>query len=475
MSEFDKNSSVSVPQSLFSKREVQDDALITECKAVLDNWSAKIPFCKIKKFSAETEFVSATEFAAFKTTVTTQIEKRWLEDHEVPYRDQPLPSKFLPKSEIDPWQEPFQLSADFASHQQSRDLTESRRVYDCSRCNASGQVTCDTCDGKRKVTCGSCDGHRFEKCSILHCGGSGQIRQTEDKNIRCQSCFGRKTTGRGSSKRRCSRCGGRGTETIQRVYYIRCDECEGKGEVRCSTCHSIGKVTCSTCGGSVVTCPICKGACRMMSYVSAEQTEEPVKGEHQYVPTELPHFKNIDSPVSKLGGKSAFFQDERSRITKLGFFDQQAAPILSAEVESCRESHQGHVIRQQISVERCSIVEYRYQFARSDFSIFVNPSQRLVEDISGPIQTAIELAQKAKNKVRAGVWGIFLGSLGIHKFVLGYTDAGFIMLGVSVIMITYDVTVLPMGLIGLIEGIIYLTKSDEDFVKTYVINKKKWF
>jgi len=32
-----------------------------------------------------------------------------------------------------------------------------------------------------------------------------------------------------------------------------------------------------------------------------------------------------------------------------------------------------------------------------------------------------------------------------------------------------------MGIIGLIEGIIYLTKSDEDFVKTYVENKKGWF
>lgn len=79
----------------------------------------------------------------------------------------------------------------------------------------------------------------------------------------------------------------------------------------------------------------------------------------------------------------------------------------------------------------------------------------------------------ASNKVSAGVWGIILGSLGIHKFVLGYTTAGFIMLGVSVI--TCGAGALLMGLIGLIEGIIYLTKSDEDFVKIYVINKKEWF
>lgn len=31
------------------------------------------------------------------------------------------------------------------------------------------------------------------------------------------------------------------------------------------------------------------------------------------------------------------------------------------------------------------------------------------------------------------------------------------------------------GVMGLIEGIIYLTKSDEEFVQTYIVNKKPWF
>jgi alpha-acetolactate decarboxylase len=31
------------------------------------------------------------------------------------------------------------------------------------------------------------------------------------------------------------------------------------------------------------------------------------------------------------------------------------------------------------------------------------------------------------------------------------------------------------GLIGLIEGIIYLTKSDQEFDQTYVFGKKEWF
>lgn len=34
---------------------------------------------------------------------------------------------------------------------------------------------------------------------------------------------------------------------------------------------------------------------------------------------------------------------------------------------------------------------------------------------------------------------------------------------------------IAMGLIGLIEGILYLTKPDAEFVRTYVDNKREWF
>ena len=78
-------------------------------------------------------------------------------------------------------------------------------------------------------------------------------------------------------------------------------------------------------------------------------------------------------------------------------------------------------------------------------------------------------AAGAKSKVVAGLLGIFLGGLGIHKFYLGYTKEGVIQLIVSV------VTCGVGSLIGLIEGIIYLTKSDEEFVATYVTGKKGWF
>ena len=85
-------------------------------------------------------------------------------------------------------------------------------------------------------------------------------------------------------------------------------------------------------------------------------------------------------------------------------------------------------------------------------------------------QVPPEVAQK---KLVAGILGILLGSLGIHKFILGYTTEGLIMLLVSVLTCGFAATV--MWIIGLIEGIIYLTMPDEQFYETYIVNKKGWF
>ncbi|MDW8851678.1 TM2 domain-containing protein [Flavobacterium sp. MMLR14_040] len=70
-------------------------------------------------------------------------------------------------------------------------------------------------------------------------------------------------------------------------------------------------------------------------------------------------------------------------------------------------------------------------------------------------------------KIVSGIFAILLGSLGIHKFYLGYITEGVIQLILGLVGIG--------GLIGLIEGIIYLTKTDEDFYQTYQVDKKGWF
>lgn len=76
-------------------------------------------------------------------------------------------------------------------------------------------------------------------------------------------------------------------------------------------------------------------------------------------------------------------------------------------------------------------------------------------------------------RIAAGVCGILLGYLGVHKFVLGYTAEGLIMLLVTIF--TCGLGAIPIGIIGLIEGIIYLTKSPADFERVYVRGKRGWF
>lgn len=76
-------------------------------------------------------------------------------------------------------------------------------------------------------------------------------------------------------------------------------------------------------------------------------------------------------------------------------------------------------------------------------------------------------AKQESKKVVAGILAILLGWLGVHKFYLGYTTPGIIQILLSCVGVG--------GIIGLIEGIIYLTKSDEEFIQTYQVGEKHWF
>jgi TM2 domain-containing membrane protein YozV len=93
-----------------------------------------------------------------------------------------------------------------------------------------------------------------------------------------------------------------------------------------------------------------------------------------------------------------------------------------------------------------------------------------------------DLVNSQENKkVLAGLMGIFLGGFGIHKFVLGYTQEGIILLAIT--LISFPLMCIVIGaftiyvpfIIGLIEGIIYLTKSDQEFYEIYQVGRKPWF
>jgi len=69
-------------------------------------------------------------------------------------------------------------------------------------------------------------------------------------------------------------------------------------------------------------------------------------------------------------------------------------------------------------------------------------------------------------RIMCGVLAIVIGWTGIHRFMLGDTMGGIIRIVLCGGL---------FGLIGLIEGIIYLTKTDEEFIQTYQVGKKAWF
>lgn len=80
------------------------------------------------------------------------------------------------------------------------------------------------------------------------------------------------------------------------------------------------------------------------------------------------------------------------------------------------------------------------------------------------------MSEQAQNqKVLCGILGILLGGLGVHRFILGDVPGGLIRIGITVITCGLG------AVVGLIEGIIYLTKSDEEFHRLYVVEKKGWF
>ena len=79
----------------------------------------------------------------------------------------------------------------------------------------------------------------------------------------------------------------------------------------------------------------------------------------------------------------------------------------------------------------------------------------------------------SNKKLAAGLTGIFLGAFGVHKFILGYTTPAVIMLAVS--LLTCGVGYFVFQVIGIIEGVIYLTKSTAEFETEYLDGQKDWF
>lgn len=83
--------------------------------------------------------------------------------------------------------------------------------------------------------------------------------------------------------------------------------------------------------------------------------------------------------------------------------------------------------------------------------------------------------RQRSDQIVAGVLALILGSLGVHKFYLGFNTAGIIML---VVWLFGWILILPpfvIMVISIVEGLKYLLCSDEDFYEIYVLGRREWF
>mgnify|MGYP000625085707 CR=1 FL=1 len=104
------------------------------------------------------------------------------------------------------------------------------------------------------------------------------------------------------------------------------------------------------------------------------------------------------------------------------------------------------------------------QKAKETAKEFANEAKETAQEFTSGLSDVTE-----NKKILVGVLALILGSLGVHKFILGYTKEGIIQLIASIVTCGWA------GIIPFIEGIIYLTKSDADFYNTYQVGKKTWF
>ncbi len=166
--------------------------------------------------------------------------------------------------------------------------------------------------------------------------------------------------------------------------------------------------------------------------------------------------------ASELGGKASEKFDEAKEATKE--FAEDAKEKASEKFDHAKEATKEFA-----------------EDTKEAASDFAEEAKKTANEFTENAKEAFGGADGDNKKLLAGILAILLGSLGVHKFILGYQKEGFILLGASIVgyatlcFVIGSFILMATGIIGLIEGIIYLTKSDEEFYNTYQVGQKPWF
>ena len=94
---------------------------------------------------------------------------------------------------------------------------------------------------------------------------------------------------------------------------------------------------------------------------------------------------------------------------------------------------------------------------------------------AAPSKRTAGIGSSHKDKWVAAILAFCLGTIGIHKFYLGYKTEGIIMIVVSVVGgLCFGVGLLVMAVISIIEAVRYVILTQEEFESTYVYADKAW-
>ena len=125
----------------------------------------------------------------------------------------------------------------------------------------------------------------------------------------------------------------------------------------------------------------------------------------------------------------------------------------------------------------------RYLFAQNAWKSHVPPQNGQRVDFTPAGERAEEVYYMERQflvtsskRIPAVFFSLLLGTLGIHKFYLGYPQAGIIMLLCTIPgILLFGIPTFIVATIALMEGIIYACKSDEAFERIYVLGRRPWF
>ena len=215
--------------------------------------------------------------------------------------------------------------------------------------------------------------------------------------------------------------------------------------------------------GVEITC----GQCGQRIKVSKPPPSAPVAPKPQQprpVAEPVKVVKNLPEPVSK----PSHHEEEKSRHEK---YCHECGAIIRAKASICPAC----------GVDQTDIDERRKKYCHECGELIrgkavVCPKCGVEQNTPEKDADTASDTDGGSNRIAAGVLGILLGCLGIHKFILGYSGAGIIMLLVSLLgSCAFGAGPIIMGTIGIVEGIIYLCMDDKKFRKVHGRMTRPWF